>query len=160
MVRYVTYDSDKKKFIAHDPNVDFCIRDKKLYIKIVETWYLAAALVLLSENHFWPEDFVIWKDGNTLNIDPENLEEGFGHCPKEKIPEIHRVSGIQGITYTDQRDKWNARIYMNGKTVNLGYYTRKYGAALMHYKAQLEKGSVCEKPYSAYSYLKYKGFVE
>jgi hypothetical protein len=74
------------------------------------------------------------KDGNTLNNKFENLRlatrfDNTKNCRKYK----NNTSGFKGVSW--HRKKWNARIAVNNKRINLGCYNNKFYAALVYARA-------------------------
>jgi len=75
------------------------------------------------------------KDNNTI----ENLRIATGNEQQwnQRI-RITNTSGIKGVTWDKQRNKWRARIGVNGNTYNLGSFENKYEAEKVAIKAREE----------------------
>ena len=76
------------------------------------------------------------KNGNTLDNRFDNLRiathgNNQKNCKKYKT----NISGFKGVCWSKQYKKWNARIQVNNKQINLGCYNNKIYAALVYARA-------------------------
>jgi len=87
----------------------------------------------------WPSDDVDHINGDRtdnricnlrLSTRSENLRN------KKKFP--RNTSGYVGVSFFKERNNWNAKIGVNGKYINLGYFKTKEDAAKARAKAELK----------------------
>ncbi len=73
-------------------------------------------------------------NGNTLNNRFENLRIATqaNNC-KNRKENKNNTSGFKGVFLC--KKKWQARIQVNNKIINLGFYTNKFYAALVYARA-------------------------
>lgn len=80
-------------------------------------------------------------DGNGLNNSRSNLRicSHKDNLRNRKINKNNK-SGFKGVNYlaTKGKKKWRSYIYVNGKTINLGYYLTSQEAAEAYEKASKE----------------------
>lgn len=77
----------------------------------------------------WPKHEIDHIDGDGLNNRPSNLRDvthqvNMANSKRTKNSE----SGVCGVRYHKQREKWNARIQIQGKEISLGLYDTKQEA--------------------------------
>lgn len=77
----------------------------------------------------WPKNEIDHIDGNGLNNRITNLRDVNRHENMRNTRKTKRsVSGVCGVTFSKQRNKWRARISIDNKEVNLGEYRDKLDA--------------------------------
>jgi hypothetical protein len=87
-----------------------------------------------------PDDMVI----DHINRDPlDNRRENLRICTQQqnnmnKSIQSNNTSGIPGVYWNKNRNKWVARITVNKKTKSLGYYTTLKEAAEARRQAEIE----------------------
>lgn len=59
---------------------------------------------------------------------------------KNRSKQFNNSSGITGISWDKERSKWNAKIQVGGKTINLGRFTDLDEAARVRYQAEKDYG--------------------
>lgn len=116
---------------AHKDETTFYVRTN-IYKK--KTLYLHTLLTGIKEvDHI---------DGNGLNNLCGKLRNGSKINCLNKRPQRNKISGFKGITWDKARQKWLARIGINGKTKYLGVSTdprvcaRMYDAAMQQHSPQ------------------------
>lgn len=93
-----------------------CIKiDGKLYQAHRVGWALAHAC--------WPTGSIDHKDRNRDNNRLDNLRAATNsqNSANSKRP-IHNTSGLKGVTWHKQRQKWASQIRKNGKNMHLGLF--------------------------------------
>ena len=95
-----------------------------IIININRTLYLAHRIAWFLYYGEQPPNTIDHIDGDRTNNKKENLRE----CTQQenmynqKIPK-NNTSGVKGVTWNRDRNKWRAYIYINGKRKHIGYYT-------------------------------------
>lgn len=76
------------------------------------------------------------KDGNGLNNQRNNLRPAtYSQNAANRTKQINNTSGFKGVYWHKHASKWYARIQVNNKRINLGYFTNKIEAAKSYDKA-------------------------
>ena len=82
------------------------------------------------------ENEVDHKNGNSLDNRFNNLRLATdSQNSRNQKKSKDNTSGFKGVSWDKQHKKWRARIGVNNKTINLGYYTNKFYAALVYARA-------------------------
>jgi hypothetical protein len=103
------------------------------YISLDKRLYLASRLAWLYVFGKWPHAEI-----DHINRDPsdnriENLREATrAENTRNCRVRSHSVSGIKGVAYIADKQKWNAKIRADGKTIFLGYYDTAAAAQAAH----------------------------
>lgn len=108
--------------------------NKKMYYRYHIVWALHKGAL--------PSARIDHKNRNTTDDTIDNLREATSSQNAGNAA-IHKdnKSGYKGVSYQIDRDKWRARICVNGKSVTLGYYgTREEAHASYCAAAQVEFG--------------------
>jgi hypothetical protein len=107
-------------------------------VSISGVHHLAHRIVFALENGRWPADEIDHIDGNPTNNRPSNLREA------SRTQNIHNrrhhkdsKSGIKGVTFRAERDKWRACIYHGGKQRFLGHFDSAEEAAAAYAEAAI-----------------------
>jgi len=127
--------------------------DSKLYYvhRIIFLWHHG----YIPENGVDHDDRV--KDHNWI----DNLFEASKQCNarNSKIGKNNK-SGVTGVYYSKDKDKWVSGIKVNGKTIHLGCYDNFDDAVKARYQGEVEiNWNGCNSTSSAYLYLKDKNLV-
>lgn len=88
-----------------------------------------------------PEGFEVdHKDNNGLNNQKSNLRVAT-HWQNlaNRALQKNNTSGYRGVSWSRQNKKWFAQIYVNSKTISLGFYDDKIDAAKAYNKAAIER---------------------
>lgn len=81
-------------------------------------YYATARIIFLMFNGYLPE-YVVYKDGNSLNTKIENLIEA--NTSQQQYRRANKTK-YKGISFYKRTNKYMARIIKNRKLVTLGYY--------------------------------------
>ena len=131
-----------------------------------EEFYFDAEDIKVIEEHYWRIDsngYVVTTDKKTrkailmhrllMNCPEDKVVDHINHCKSNNCKSNLRIctqtensmnrlksnsntSGITGISW--ENEKWRSRIMINGKHVNLGYFSNKQDAIEARLKAELE----------------------
>lgn len=120
------------------------------YVDVVKDyqWHLSAYGYVISKKagklHRFimncPDDMVI----DHINRNPlDNRRENLRICTQQqnvmnKSIQSNNTSGIPGVCWNKNKNKWHARITVNGKTKSLGYHTTLEEAAEARRLAEIE----------------------
>lgn len=93
-----------------------------LKTRIGQKEYLVHRIIFLM-HHGWLPEYVDHKDGNPLNNCIENLRPATNqqNSFNSKTSKAN-TSGVKGVSWSKARNKWEAKITMDGKTVHLGRF--------------------------------------
>lgn len=119
------------------------------------TIYYAHRLAWLYVYGYFPENLIDHIDQNKGNNRISNLRETNKFCNAINSGSlITNTSGVKGVYWDKQTQKWRAAIVVNNKTINLGRYKEKLHAAAARYEAEIKYGFVmCGQKTSAYLHL-------
>jgi len=91
--------------------------------------YQAHRVVFALENERWPDGDIDHIDGDTSNNTPTNLREVSASTNhKNTKRHKHNTSGVNGVSWDKDRNKWMAHIQVSGKSITLGRYVDKQDA--------------------------------
>lgn len=80
--------------------------------------YVIARIIFLMFNKYLPE-FVVYKDGNSLNTKIENLIEA--NTSQQQYRRANKTK-YKGVSFCKKENKYKSQIRTNCKLVHLGYY--------------------------------------
>lgn len=102
--------------------------------------YLTHRIIWLLANGEWP-DQVDHINGNTSDDRLSNLRN-VSNWENRKNMKRHKcnTSGFTGVTFSKQRNKWRARIQIDGKEHLIGFYSDIQEAAHARKEAELKYG--------------------
>lgn len=100
------------------------------------------------------EKFRNWAliNGYTDNLTIERIDVNGDYCPenctwipaseqyKNRRKIVHSKSGAYGVTYNKTSKSWQARIGINGKSINLGFYKNIENAEKARQEAEIKYG--------------------
>lgn len=91
-------------------------------IKFQYKLYLVHRLIFLMHHGYMPK-FVDHIDGNPKNNQIENLRETTirNNCLNQKLRK-NNTSGVKGVTFAKERNKWLVQVPISKNKKNLGYY--------------------------------------
>lgn len=116
-------------------------RDRYGYIivKIAGRRYRAHHVIWLHVNGVWPPSRLDHKNRVSDANQIENLRPASGQQNSANTG-AHRdsLSGIKGVSWNKQRQKWNAKICVGGKRIHLGSFFIKEDAASAYREASLK----------------------
>jgi hypothetical protein len=103
--------------------------------------YKAHRVAWVLSTGLWPNEQIdhingIKTDNRIGNLRPVSNAE---NCKNKRIFKSN-TSGVCGVSWFKRARKWHARIEVNGKTINLGYYDNLEDAARVRKQAELENG--------------------
>lgn len=81
----------------------------------------------------WPKNIIDHIDGDSLNNKIENLRDVSTRENQSNMA-VHRKGHLVGSTFNRHRNKWHSRIWHNGKSVHLGFYSTDKEAHEMYLK--------------------------
>lgn len=107
-------------------------------IRVDGNSYRAHRLAWLYQEGYFPEYQIDHKDGNKINNRWDNIRHVTRSCNKQnKKIRMDNTSGFMGVLWNKRRNKWWARIMINGLDTCIGSHDDKISAALhrCHYEA-------------------------
>lgn len=110
---------------------------------------------------YLPENDVDHIDRDRINNKWNNLREVSRSCNLRNcnISKIN-TSGITGVSWSKQLNKWVAQITILNKNINLGYFKDIADAAKARWNSEVKHGFPnCNTTSSAYNYLKKQGSI-
>jgi hypothetical protein len=117
--------------------------DGKVYIRIGidGEQYSAHRLAWLHTYGEWPENVIDHIDQDSTNNRLRNLRDVTGsENSKNKKAYKNNSSGVAGIHFRNDRQKWRARIKVNGKLIHLGLFELKDDAITARKNAEVKYG--------------------
>jgi hypothetical protein len=93
-----------------------------LRLKIRSKSYLVHRLIFLMHKGYLPE-FIDHINGDRADNNIDNLREATRsqNCQNAKLSKVNR-SGVKGVSWHKYNQKWYARISLDGKRIDLGYF--------------------------------------
>ena len=125
------------------------------YIGIDGKEYLLHRLAWLFVHGFCSENDLDHINRNPLDNRIENLREVTAQCNMRNTGNpIINTSGVKGVSWIKDRNKWYVNIAINQKTINLGRY-KDFAEAVCHRLAaeQCLNWSTCDSSSPAYKYV-------
>lgn len=112
-----------------------------LHVMIDGKKYKAHRLIWLLHYGAWPKQFIDHIDGNGLNNRVENLRD-VSHTENQQNSRKSsaNVSGVVGVIWHKQAQKWQAQIKAGGKRIHLGLFTDKAEAVAARKAAEVKYG--------------------
>ena len=110
-------------------------------IQIDGRLYLAHRLAWLYSYGAWPENQIDHIDQDSLNNRLINLRDVTNaENNKNRKRQNKNRSGVTGVLFINDRQKWRARIAVNGKFIHLGYFEVKDDAIVARKNADVKYG--------------------
>lgn len=89
----------------------------------------------------WPDHEVCHDDGDPANNRIDNLYDGTHEVNMKNVKKSkNNTSGMTGVYWDKQRDKWNPKIKVNGKSIHLGYFDTFEEAVAARKAAEIKYG--------------------
>lgn len=104
--------------------------------------YLAHRLAWLYMTGSWPNNQIDHRDLDPSNNRFTNLRDATGsENLRNRGPQSNNTSGVKGVCWDKQREKWHAKISVNGKDRFIGYFDQDKleDAATAYEKAARER---------------------
>lgn len=102
-----------------------------LRVSVYGKVYYAHRLAWLFEHGDWPKNQIDHINGIRTDNRIENLRDvtnAQNAQNKTKALSFNKSSGLLGVTWSKNANKWAAHIALNKKAFHLGYFTDKYAA--------------------------------
>ena len=127
-----------------------------IQIGIYGVLYLAHRIAWLYEYGYFPENGLDHKDRIRHHNWIDNLREASQQCNLRNTGNRkNNTSGVKGVCWDKDRNKWVARIVVNGKQSNLGGYKDFNNAVCARLAAEQCLGwSVCDSSSSAFKFVR------
>lgn len=126
------------------------------YIMIDQKRYLTHRLAWLYVHGYMSENMIDHIDRNPLNNQINNLREVSRQCNMRNSSDSrNNKSGVKGIIWDKNTNKWRARIMVDKKNIHLGSYTDFDNAVCARLAGEQCVGwDKCDSNSSAYQYVK------
>jgi len=126
-----------------------------VYIRINKKNYKAARLAWLYMNGYFPEHCVDHIDRDRKNDKWGNLRHVTQSCNvKNSSPKNTNTSGVTGVSFSKNRNKWVAQITVKYKNISLGRFKKIEDAAMARWEAEKKYSlNKCATDSSAYNFL-------
>lgn len=105
-----------------------------LRIKLDNKFYSSHRLAWLYVHGVWPKNFIDHINGDKSDNRICNLREATRRENAQNL-KIHRAGKLAGCSYNKKINKWNARMTINKKYINLGFYETEVEAHLAYKNA-------------------------
>lgn len=117
-------DSSGKKYII------ICIKHKRYKAHRLAFLYMVGSFPINQTDH---------NDGNGLNNKFKNLSDAT-HLENHRNTRLqsNNTTGICGVNWIKDRDKWQSQITIKGRRKTLGYFTTKLAAAYARHIAEIK----------------------
>lgn len=127
-----------------------------IQITIDSKHYYVHRLAWLFTHGYMPENDIDHIDRDKANNRLDNLREVSQTCNNRNTGNPRdNTSGVKGVYWHRQRNKWRAQICINGKKKHLGYYENFDDAVRARHKAEKAVNwAGCDSSSPAYKYLK------
>jgi len=167
----LNYDSDTGIFIrkiktATNTNIGDVAghinnKDGYVRIKIDKKLYRAHRLAWFYVYGYFPENDIDHIDRDRSNNRIKNLREVSNSCNIRNTGQFkHNTSGVKGISWNKQHNKWQAQIMNNKKAINLGVFDNFNDAVKARWEAEKLYGfSNCCSDSIAFQYLKNNNLI-
>jgi len=110
-------------------------------ISILGKRYLSHRLAWLIVTGEWPAEQIDHINGNRADNRFFNLREvSLKENAKNQARSSKNTSGVTGVNWQEDAQKWRARIKINGRTIQLGYFSDLKTAKAARKAAELEHG--------------------
>jgi hypothetical protein len=130
-------------------------------VRVLGKLYRSHRIIFLWHNGYFPENNIDHIDGNPSNNKIENLREVTQQC-NLRNSKVHKNnnSGVTGVIWHKQTEKWYAQIKVNGKNINLGFYSDFISAVKARHTKEIElEWNGCNSSSSAYLFLADNGLL-
>jgi len=108
-----------------------------LVAKINNTNYIAHRVIWCLETGAWPKDQLDHIDHDRMNNKFANLREAtHQENLRNQTLDSRNTSGIAGVYWSTQNQKWRAQIRVNGKNKHLGYFDEKLLAIFSRWQSE------------------------
>ena len=137
------------------------LKNKKIFLKKIKTGKFYAAIsfngkqTLLHRYILKPQqgEIIDHIDRNPLNNTRQNLRIAtFQLNSLNRNMQKNNTSGVVGVSYAKDRNKWTSQIKVNNKTISLGHFLKKEDAIkvrkeaeLLYFGFNLQKGVIITK---------------
>lgn len=118
-----------------------CCDEASGYVLVKYRGVLHRAHRIIWEIHNGPLGDAIIDHNNRIKTDNriENLRKGYQDLnQKNRSKQKNNKSGYTGVCWDSNRQTWNAKIQVNGKTVNLGRFAEKDDAISARLAAEIQ----------------------
>lgn len=148
---YLTNRSQNKK-----NTIAGCLDHDYLRIRIDNKIYYSHRLAWLYVYGQFPENEIDHKNRIKTDNRIENLRDVFQSCNMRNRPNrIDNISGIKGVGWSKQKQKWRVRIRKNNKEKHLGLCNNLLDAACLRLSAEQCLGwYACDNNSPAFQYVK------
>ena len=154
LIRKIPISSEKVGSIIGNTSGDYPTTsiDNRMYAvhRIIFLWH-----------HGYLPDLVDHEDRNPKNRKIENLRPLSQSCNiRNSKPRKDNKSGVKGVCWDKNRNRWKAYVTVNGRVINLGSFTEFALAVIARYKEEIRlnwKG--CNSTSCSYNYLKENGLL-
>lgn len=112
-----------------------------LRINILNKRYYAHRLAWFIEYGYWPSNHIDHINGNKLNNKIDNLREANSSensQNQKRARKDNKSSGLLGVSFNKQHNKYEANINVNKKRTKLGFFNNKEEAHDAYLKAKSE----------------------
>ena len=122
------------------------LKNKKIFLKKIKTGKFYAAIsfngkqTLLHRYILKPQqcEIIDHIDRNPLNNTRQNLRIAtFQLNSLNRNMQKNNTSGVVGVSYAKDRNKWTSQIKVNNKTISLGHFLKKEDAIKVRKEAEL-----------------------
>lgn len=122
-----------------------CIQPRKRTayrrIRIDGCGYKAHRLAWLLHHGEWPSDQIDHLDGDGLNNRIDNLRVVSNRVNNQnKRMQLNNTSGVTGVLWAEDKQKWRAVIWVDGRRKHLGYYDTFEEAVAARLEAEQKYG--------------------
>ena len=126
----VNFFSESSVFVPVDRNH---LKNSRMH-KREEEFYSSHRLAWLYVHGVWPKNFIDHINGDKSDNRICNLREATRRENAQNL-KIHRAGKLAGCSYNKKINKWNARMTINKKYINLGFYETEVEAHLAYKNA-------------------------
>lgn len=117
-----------------------------LRVGIDKKYYFLHRIAMLYVNGIMPIDFEVdhingIRDDN--RISNLRLVTSNGNRQNQRIAHSNNKSGLLGVSFVASKNKFKARIAVDGITINLGYFADKQDAHLAYLRKKIEVHPFC-----------------
>jgi len=121
--------------VARQRHADYVV------ITIHDKAYKAHRLAWLYIHGKMPDNQIDHIDGNGLNNRESNLRDvNCSENGKNRSLQKNSTSGVLGVVYKNNKNKWDARIYINKRQKHLGSYDDFFEAVCRRKSAEIKHG--------------------
>jgi len=134
----------------------------RLYTSVDSVLFPAHILIFLWHHGYISELFIDHIDRNPLNNKIENLREVSYQCnARNAKPLKNNTSGVKGVTFRKNENKWVAQIGINGKMKMIGSFINFVDAVKARYNKEVELNwNGCNSTSCSFLYLKENNILD